>query len=158
MRGILLRFVHCMHWRDELIVYPESPLGCYTILFALAIYLKSNSPNRISRVRGPLFILSVFLYLSCTTHFALGFIHFYNTLVCAMSYSSYAISEQPLQNSTGIKGFANISNDIIGASVLVVVSNFFGELILIYRCWVLWSKNYWIVFIPGFTLIVWMGK
>ena len=59
---------------------------------------------------------------------------------------------------TGIKGFANISNDIIGASVLVVVSNFFGELILIYRCWVLWSKNYWIVFIPGFTLIVWMGK
>ncbi|KAF8477791.1 hypothetical protein DFH94DRAFT_846157 [Russula ochroleuca] len=113
--------------------------GCHTILFALATYLKLNSPDRISSVKGPLFILSVFLYLSCSTHFTIGFIHFYNAL-----------------NSTGVKGFSNASNSLLGASILVVMSNFFGELILIYRCWVLWSKNYWIIFIPSFTVILWM--
>jgi hypothetical protein len=79
----LARQVDCAH----------SPLGCYTILFALAIYLKFNGPNRTSSVKGPLFILSVILYLSCSTHFAMVFIYSYKVLVCAMPYSSYAISE-----------------------------------------------------------------
>lgn len=91
MRDIPLRFVHCRCRRNELIVH--SSLGCYTILFALAIYLKLSGPDHLRGVNRPLFIITVFLYLCCSAHFFLGFIHFYITLVCALSYSGYAFSE-----------------------------------------------------------------
>jgi hypothetical protein len=91
MRGFLLWFVHCLHWRDMLISH--SSLGCYTVLFALAIYLKLYGPNRNSDVKGPLFIISVFLYLSSSTQFALEFSHFYKALVGVAPYSNHAISE-----------------------------------------------------------------
>jgi hypothetical protein len=50
------------------------------------------------------------------------------------------------------------TNDVIGAGILVAVSNFFGELIIIYRCWVLWSKNHWIIFLPSLAAISFLGK
>ena len=68
-------------------------LGCYTILFAMSVYLKLNSPNRANNVKALLFIMSVFLYLSSSGHFILEFVHFYHVLVCAMSYLSCTISE-----------------------------------------------------------------
>jgi hypothetical protein len=91
MRGVFLWFVYCIHWRDKLIAH--SSLGCYTILFVLAVYLKSYGPNRNTDVKGPLFIISVFLYLSCSTQFALEFSHFYKALVRAIPHSNHTISE-----------------------------------------------------------------
>jgi hypothetical protein len=91
MRGLPLRFVHCEHWRDKLIAH--SPPGCYTILFAMVIYLNLGGPHRRRGVNKPIFIIGMFLYLSCSTHFALEFVHFYKVLVSAMPYPSHAISE-----------------------------------------------------------------
>lgn len=91
MRVVLLRFVHCRRWRDELIVH--SSLGCNTILFATAMYLKLSGPDHLRSVNKPPFIITVLLYLSCSTHFILGFIHFYTTLVCALSYTSHTFSK-----------------------------------------------------------------
>jgi hypothetical protein len=139
MRGLPLRFVHCEHWRVKLIAHP--PLGCYTILFAMAIYLNLGGPHRRRGVNKPIFIIGMFLYLSCSTHFALEFVHFYKVLVSAMPYSSHGISEH-LQNTAGVEGFANKTNAIIGADLLISVTNFMCELIIIYRLWVLWSKSY----------------
>ena len=61
-------------------------LGCYTVLFAVSIYLISIGPRRGSGVNMPILIISVLLYLSCSAHFALEFDHFYETLVCASQY------------------------------------------------------------------------
>ena len=33
-----------------------------------------------------------------------------------------------------------------------------GADLLIYRCWLLWSKNYWIIILPGLTAIASLGK
>ena len=71
----------------------HSPLGCYTILFILAVYLRLTGPERQPAYKSPLFIITVILYLLCSAHFALDFAHYYITLVCALPYSSYAISE-----------------------------------------------------------------
>jgi len=62
------------------------PLGCYTVLFALSIYLMFQGPRRGIGFNKPIFIISGLLYLSCSTHFALEFSHFYQVLVCADSY------------------------------------------------------------------------
>jgi hypothetical protein len=68
-------------------------LGCYTVLFAVAIYLKLNGPAHLRSLSNPLFIITVTLYLACSSHFYLDLSHFYKVLVCAMPYSSYAISD-----------------------------------------------------------------
>ena len=70
--------------------FAHSPLACYTMLFAAAVYLKLNGPEDQRSVGRPLFVIAVLLYLVCSAHFAVQFAHFYNALVCAMTYPSYA--------------------------------------------------------------------
>jgi hypothetical protein len=33
-----------------------------------------------------------------------------------------------------------------------------GQLIIIYRCWVLWSKNYWVIIVPCLGPLATIGK
>ncbi|KAH9990911.1 hypothetical protein BJV77DRAFT_1010015 [Russula vinacea] len=110
--------------------------GSYTILFAFSIYLKLNSSHRWNAANSPIFILGVLLFLACTTHFILEFNHFYHAL-----------------NTTGVKGFGNQKNGLVGAVLLIAITDFLGELVLIYRCWMLWSKNYVIIFLPTLSAI-----
>jgi len=42
--------------------------------------------------------MSILLYLSCSTHFALEFYHFYDALVCTIYRRSYAISKRSVVN------------------------------------------------------------
>jgi len=106
--------------------------GCYTVLFAISIYLMFYSPRRGTSVNKPIFIISGLLYLSCSAHFALVFSDFYRVIV--------------------VNDIAN-ENVAIVIDLLVSVTDFIGELILIYRCWLLWSRNYWVIVLPGVILI-----
>jgi hypothetical protein len=64
----------------------------------------------------------------------------------------------PLQNTTGVEEFSNETDPLIGADLLISVTELMCELILIYRCWVLWSKSYRIIFLPSFAAIASLGK
>lgn len=80
--------------------------------------------------------LSTLLFLSCTVHYALEFRHFHVTL-----------------NTTGVDGFANETDVYFGADLLISIADFFGDLILIYRCWLIWNKNYYVTILPLLTSI-----
>ncbi|KAI9510099.1 hypothetical protein F5148DRAFT_1339486 [Russula earlei] len=115
--------------------------GCYTIIFAMSIYLMlRRPPSQSSGVDRPIFIISVLLYVACSAHFTLEFIHFYTVLA-----------------TKGTNGFANENNVLIGADLLIGVADFIGELILIYRCWLLWSRSYWIILFPTLTAVASLG-
>ena len=88
---------------DHLIV--QSPLGCNTILFAMAIYPRLNSPGHLRGVNRALLIIVTLLYSLCTAHFILVFIHFYDALVFAMLYSNYAFSELHSRIPQALTGF-----------------------------------------------------
>ncbi|KAF8463551.1 hypothetical protein DFH94DRAFT_857376 [Russula ochroleuca] len=105
--------------------------GCYTVLFAVAVYINPSGPDRWSRVKRPLFILSVLIYMFCSIHFALQFSHFYTAL-----------------NTGGVEGFSTVTNTVLAIGLDMTLADFTGELIFIYRCWMLWSKNYWIIIFP----------
>ena len=64
----------------------------------------------------------------------------------------------PLQLNTGVNGFANETFTFVGTDFLISVSNFMGEVILIYCCWLLWSKNYVIIILLSLTAIAGLGK
>jgi len=110
--------------------------GCYTILFFLAVYLKLTGPDRQLAHKSPLFIITVILYLLCSTNFALSFAHYYIAL-----------------STTGVKGFANLSNSNFTNvnGILVMIAEIMGDLIIIYRCWMLWSKSYWVIIFPSLS-------
>lgn len=63
-----------------------------------------------------------------------------------------------LQATTGVNGFGNETYVLMSADFLVSVVDFIGQLILIYRCWLLWSKNYWIIILPFLTSLSGLGK
>ncbi|KAI0248392.1 hypothetical protein BJV78DRAFT_1131587 [Lactifluus subvellereus] len=108
--------------------------GCYTILFAMSIHLMFIRSYGWSSPNKPILIISVFLYMGCSAHFALEFSHFYTVLTI-----------------TGVKNFANETPVLMGADFLISATDFTGQLILIYRCWLLWSRNYWIIILPFLT-------
>lgn len=110
--------------------------GCYTVLFVLSTYLMQRRTRSRRLFNRPIFIISIMLYFSCAAHFALEFSHFYNALA-----------------TTGVYGFANETSVLVGADILISVTDFFGQLILIYRCWLLWSRNYWIIVFPTLTSV-----
>lgn len=110
--------------------------GCYTILFIVSTNLTLRRSHSRGCVNKPIFTISILLYLSCSIHFALEFYHFYDVL-----------------STAGVKNFANETNELVGADLLISLTDFFGEVILIYRCWLVWSKNYWIIVLPSLTAI-----
>ncbi|KAH9921923.1 hypothetical protein B0H21DRAFT_701608, partial [Amylocystis lapponica] len=76
------------------------------------------------------------LFLSCTAHWALEFNHFYTTL-----------------QSTGVSGYANETRKRFGADILLSLTDFFGDTVLIYRCWLVWRRNYGIIVLPSLTAL-----
>ena len=44
------------------------------------------------------------------------------------------------------------------ADCTVSVADFLGDLILIYRCWIIWSRNYWITLFPVITVVGVIGE
>ena len=63
-----------------------------------------------------------------------------------------------MQSTTGVKGFANITTLLGDAGPFVMIAEFMGDLIIIYRCWMLWSKNYWVTLVPTLSAIGTLGK
>ncbi|KAI0248136.1 hypothetical protein BJV78DRAFT_1396585 [Lactifluus subvellereus] len=114
--------------------------GCYTILFAMSIHLMFLHSHGRRGLNKPILMISVFLYMGCSAHFALEFSHFYTVLA-----------------TTGVSGFAGETRVLMGADFLISVIDFTGQLILIYRCWLLWSKNYWIIILPFLTSLSGLG-
>ncbi|KAH9963755.1 hypothetical protein BC827DRAFT_1128479 [Russula dissimulans] len=109
-------------------------------LFAVSVCLMIKRSRNQSGRNRPIFILSIFLYLSCFAHFVLEFIHFYATLL-----------------TTGVVGFGNETNELLAADLLISITDFIGQLILIIRCWLLWDKSYWIILFPSLCAIGGIG-
>ena len=142
-----------MHWKDKLIAHFSQ--GCFTVLFAASIYLMFHTPRRGTGVNKPTLIISGLMYLSCSTHFALNF---YYVFVWATPHWSHAITNTA-QVATGF----NVSTEAIAdldfmLNLLIPITNFICELILVYRCWVLWSRKYLVIILPSLISITSIGE
>ncbi|KAI0654421.1 hypothetical protein C8Q70DRAFT_1087524 [Cubamyces menziesii] len=84
----------------------------------------------------PILVLGCALFASCTAHFALEFSHFVVTL-----------------RDTGVDGYANETKPLVGADILISLTDLIGDVVLVYRCWVIWERNYWIIILPLLTAI-----
>ncbi|KAG1744163.1 uncharacterized protein EDB91DRAFT_1124822 [Suillus paluster] len=104
--------------------------GCYCVLFVISwVVLGRKRPSL--NISNPVVFANCLLFLCCTAHFALQFNHFYTTL-----------------ESTGVIGFSTETPGLTGADFLISFTDLVGDLVLVYRCWMLWGKNYYVVILP----------
>ena len=62
------------------------------------------------------------------------------------------------QGATGVDGFANETNLLFGGDILLSVCDLLGDFILIYRCWIVWNRNYWVVILPTLAAVAGFGE
>ncbi|KAJ6517139.1 hypothetical protein DFH09DRAFT_1195514 [Mycena vulgaris] len=105
--------------------------GIYLILFSISVVvlLQRKPANNASRV--PMFAVTCFMFSLCTTHFGLNFNNVYNGL---MVHPRPHISEE--------------THLLAGADMLFSITDWCSQLILIYRCYLVWGKSIWIVILP----------
>ncbi|KAI0716722.1 hypothetical protein C8Q76DRAFT_415707 [Earliella scabrosa] len=109
--------------------------GIYLVLFLISVVLLVRR-LRTHNTHVAILIAIVALFLCCTAHFALEFNHFYTTLA-----------------ATGVDRFANETNSLLGADILISVCDLLGDFILLYRCWIVWERNYWVIVLPTLTAV-----
>ncbi|KAF8558178.1 hypothetical protein OG21DRAFT_1504555 [Imleria badia] len=109
--------------------------GVNATLFIVSLIILRH--RRLSdSLNNPVIYLNGLVFLCCTTHFALEFNHFHTTL-----------------NAIGVNNYANETSQLVGADFLISFTDLLGDLVLIYRCWMLWGKNYYVVILPFLTSI-----
>lgn len=52
------------------------------------------------------------------------------------------------QGHKGVDGIADENPESLIADIIVSTTDFLGDLIVIYRCWVIWQRNYYVVLLP----------
>ena len=62
-----------------------------------------------------------------------------------------------MQRSIGVDGYANETHALVGADIFISLCDLIGDYILIYWCWMMWGRNYWIVILPSLTAIAGFG-
>ncbi|KAF9223683.1 hypothetical protein BS17DRAFT_781058 [Gyrodon lividus] len=104
--------------------------GAYCILFVVSLIILGR--RRLSEsFANPIVYIHCLIFLCCTTHFALEFNHFYTTL-----------------NATGVDHYADETSQLVGADFFISFIDLLGDLVLIYRCWMVWGKNYYVILLP----------
>ncbi|KAJ7457454.1 hypothetical protein FB451DRAFT_594556 [Mycena latifolia] len=105
--------------------------GIYLILFTISIVvLLQRKPGK-NASKVPMFVVTCFMFSLCTTHFGLNFNNVYDGLLV---HPRPHISEE--------------THLLAGADMLFSVTDWFSQLILIYRCYLVWGKSIWVVIFP----------
>ncbi|KAJ7822818.1 hypothetical protein B0H14DRAFT_2294185, partial [Mycena olivaceomarginata] len=104
--------------------------GIHILLFGIAISIIVNKGRKELSI-GPIFAVSCLLFCMSTIHFAINF----NNV-----YTSTMVHPRP--------HIAAETNLLAGADTIFILSDFFSQLVLIYRCYLVWKKNIWVIILP----------
>ena len=74
----------------------------------------------------------------------------------AVRLVSFALSGR--QRSSGIHEFEAETPTLFVADCLIAVIDFFGGLILIYRCWIIWERNHVVATLPLMCATAGLGQ
>ncbi|KAH7930154.1 hypothetical protein BV22DRAFT_1028657 [Leucogyrophana mollusca] len=110
--------------------------GGYCVLFIVSLMVLLRRKSSTRSISNPVLLANCLLFLCCTTHFALEFNHYCTTL-----------------QSTGVPGYSQENRPLAAADFLISLTDLIGDLILLYRCWMVWGKNYYVIILPFFTAI-----
>ncbi|KAJ7127871.1 hypothetical protein C8R44DRAFT_979408 [Mycena epipterygia] len=105
--------------------------GIYLILFAIAITVLLQRKTVSNASRMTMFAITCLMFSLCTTHFSLNFNNVYNGLLV---HPRPHISEE--------------THLMAGNDMLFSITDWCSQLILIYRCYLVWGKSVWVIILP----------
>lgn len=63
-----------------------------------------------------------------------------------------------LQENAPFSDFGNETYALMGANLMISVVDVIGDLLLLYRCWLVWGKNFYMIVLPLLTALGGFGK
>ncbi|KAG1756995.1 hypothetical protein EDB19DRAFT_1865806 [Suillus lakei] len=108
--------------------------GVYCVLFVISVVTLIKR-SRVSS-NQVIWAANCLLFTTSTAHFALMFNHFY-----------IALEHAPFTE------FANETSALIGANLMISVVDIIGDLLLLYRCWLVWGKQFYVIVVPLLTAL-----
>jgi len=118
--------------------------GVYLCLFCISLYVQftmSKFQNTHGRV---MFVVGILMFVIATVHISLNF---FRTLRGYVVYGSSPGG--PLAYLGTLSTWHQISKDTLYATQSIL-----GDAVAVYRCWILWSRNYKLLALPLALLIV----
>ncbi|KAG2361901.1 hypothetical protein BDR07DRAFT_1358347 [Suillus spraguei] len=107
--------------------------GVYCVLFITSVIILIKRYRVSNRV---IWVANCLLFTASTAHFALMFNHFYITL-----------------ENAPFSEFGNETPVLMGANLMISVVDVIGDLLLLYRCWLVWGKNFYVIILPLLTAL-----
>ncbi|KAG1839625.1 hypothetical protein DFJ58DRAFT_859252 [Suillus subalutaceus] len=107
--------------------------GVYCVLFIASVVILIKRYRVSNRV---IWVANCLLFTTSTAHFALMFNHFY-----------IALENAPFSD------FGNETSELMGANLMISVVDVIGDLLLLYRCWLVWGKNFYVIVLPLLTAL-----
>ncbi|KAI0828629.1 hypothetical protein BC628DRAFT_82895 [Trametes gibbosa] len=108
----------------------------YSGIFVRSLWLLRRG-NKMKTLSPLILGVHCLLYATCTVHYAIELHRF---------YEAFRIS--------GVQGYGIDDKDQqIGADALISLSNFLGDVMLLYRCWFMYKGKYWVAVLPFLTAV-----
>jgi hypothetical protein len=107
--------------------------GVYCVLFITSVIILIKRYRVSNRV---IWVANCLLFTTATAHFALMFNHFY-----------IALENAPFSD------FGNETPALMGANLMISVVDVIGDLLLLYRCWLVWEKKFYVIVLPLLTAL-----
>ncbi|KAJ6535091.1 hypothetical protein B0H19DRAFT_1184935 [Mycena capillaripes] len=104
--------------------------GINLILFGISLSVLREPRPETRATRIPMLAITCLMFSLCTTHFGLNFNNVYDGLMVHPRH----ISEE--------------THLLAGADMLFSITDWCSQLILIYRCYLVWGRNVWVVILP----------
>ncbi|KAJ7457392.1 hypothetical protein FB451DRAFT_1047355 [Mycena latifolia] len=128
LEGIAYGKSPSVHARQTILVHY---LGVNVILFGVAISVLARRTPMGKTSKLPMLAVTCLMFSLCTVHYSLNFNNVYNGLMVKVRPH---ISEE--------------THLLAGADMLFAITDFFSQLILIYRCYLVWGKTIWVIILP----------
>ncbi|KAJ7466614.1 hypothetical protein B0H11DRAFT_2284568 [Mycena galericulata] len=120
--------------------------GAYFVLFVIAVYLHSLARDQhtstASALRSPVFIGTISLFITITTHWVMTIIAVYTAFQTSPDSPFFAFYQDPLPPVALVR------------NIFLLLSWSIGDLIIIHRLWIVWSRDKFVIIVP---LCTWLG-
>ncbi|KAF8870819.1 hypothetical protein BD779DRAFT_1680804 [Infundibulicybe gibba] len=110
--------------------------GAYVVLFILYLILRRRNHRAVDR---PLTLAQILLFGLCTLS------------VCLDIPGAYFLVLPDVENDVVAYKIAT------GSMVIFGLIDYLAQMILLYRCWIIWSRRWVVVAVPGFLALVTLG-
>ncbi|KAF8881437.1 hypothetical protein BD779DRAFT_1010904 [Infundibulicybe gibba] len=130
--------------------------GAYVVLFILYLTLWRRNNRGFG---GPLALAQILLFGLCTLSLCFDISVTYLGNVCPI----LACGLRSLQHNTQVPDVESASSFItarklnLGSVSIFAVIDYLAQMILLYRCWIVWDRRWVVVAVPGFLALVTLG-